>query len=244
MLRQPIIHNQDLIIQRFNQGVKLIQPNKAEPFKKHIPLSDMLSMPFHVCFMNQQSALEVFNESILKTYNILSESDAIGITARDVAIRETADICIHHDNIVINTNQAIIKDELHTRLDGYNIPTLAYKFPWYNDDHQVIGVFGLSILLDQKYGVSLAASMNFLAQTGLLQTPEKSLPGLVMDNMYFTEREKFIMFQLLCGKSARAIADKLSRSKRTVEGHIENIKIKTNSSSKAELIEKMMNLLL
>ncbi|MBA2710793.1 MAG: hypothetical protein H0U57_09405, partial [Tatlockia sp.] len=45
-------------------------------------------------------------------------------------------------------------------------------------------------------------------------------------------------------KTARAIASSLNRSPRTIESHIENMKNKTNSSSKSELVEKLINELL
>jgi DNA-binding CsgD family transcriptional regulator len=43
------------------------------------------------------------------------------------------------------------------------------------------------------------------------------------------------------GKTAKEIADIIGRSKRTVEHHLEKIKLKTGSSSKSELIEKIID---
>ena len=44
---------------------------------------------------------------------------------------------------------------------------------------------------------------------------------------------------MIRGKTAKEIAVILNLSPRTIEHHIENIKIKTNSDSKSELIDKM-----
>lgn len=58
----------------------------------------------------------------------------------------------------------------------------------------------------------------------------------------FSRRENEVIQQLLLGYSAGQIAKILYLSKRTVEHHIERIKMKLNCSSKAELIQKSREL--
>jgi len=80
---------------------------------------------------------------------------------------------------------------------------------------KVIGVFGMSIVHEQE------------------------IPSLnALEN--FTKVEKSILYWLVRGKTAKAIANILSRSPRTIEHHIENVKNKTGSISKSELIEKLI----
>lgn len=237
----PLFSDTNLIIQQHNQGVKLIKRDNGCGLKKQISFNEIINMPFHIYFMNTESELQVFNEPGLKSFNILSESDVIGKNAFQVVEKETAELSIRNDRIAMKTRKLIIKDELYTRLDGYTFPMLSYKFPWFGDDNKILGVFGFSIPLDLQRGISLAHSMNLLTQTGLLPSPEKSLPGLALDEIYFTEREKNIIFQLIRGKTAREIAIILNRSQRTIEKHIENLKLKTHSSSKSELIEKIID---
>lgn len=55
----------------------------------------------------------------------------------------------------------------------------------------------------------------------------------------FTEMERKVMRQLICGSlNYKTISDVLNRSPRTVEKHIENVRKKTDTASKEELIEK------
>ena len=58
----------------------------------------------------------------------------------------------------------------------------------------------------------------------------------------FTERETCCLFYLIRGNTFKEIARKLNISNRTVETHIENIKLKMNCTSRSSLIEKCIDL--
>lgn len=233
----------ELIIQRFGQGIKLIHPEHALKLSGALRIGDLLPMPFHVFFNDLDSVLQKFNERGAATFNINHCNDAIGLTAFDIMNKETANICISHDQIAINKNINIIKDELYTRHDDIDISALTIKFPWYNERNKIIGIFGLSCLLDKKWGTSLADSLSLIHQTGLLQSShmKQCLPGLSYGEIYFTQRQKEIIIYMIRGKTAKEIATILELSQRTIEHHIENIKLKTNSSSRSELIDKMFD---
>jgi DNA-binding CsgD family transcriptional regulator len=234
----------DLVIQRFRQGIQLVNPDKMDLFQKPITVERMASMPFHVYFMNTKSVVQKLNERTAISFNLLSTTDAIGITVRDVAKKTSAERSLMVDRAVVETNAMLVKDELYTRLDDISFPMLSMKFPWYDIQHKLIGIFGFSIMIDKKWGCSLADSMTMLMQTGLLQTSclrNGLLPGLVCDDIYFTKRQKDILQQIIKGKTARETAIILGLSRRTIESHIENMKQKTHSLSKSELIEKVIN---
>jgi DNA-binding CsgD family transcriptional regulator len=56
-----------------------------------------------------------------------------------------------------------------------------------------------------------------------------------------SKREKEVIFLSIRGKTAKSIGETLHISKRTVEKHLLNIKVKMNVSTKAELIEKVID---
>ncbi len=62
-----------------------------------------------------------------------------------------------------------------------------------------------------------------------------------IDGIPLSHRQLQIMQLTIRGKTAKEIAKSLNLSRRTVEYYLEIIKEKTNSSSKAELIERIMN---
>lgn len=63
-----------------------------------------------------------------------------------------------------------------------------------------------------------------------------SLKAQPIYNSKLSSRELDVLSYLSRGKTAKEIGMQLAISRRTVEHHIENIKIKTNCNSKAELI--------
>jgi DNA-binding CsgD family transcriptional regulator len=55
-----------------------------------------------------------------------------------------------------------------------------------------------------------------------------------------SEKQEACLFLLIRGKTIKQIGKILKKSPRTIEGHLEAIKHKLNSSTKSQLIEKAM----
>jgi DNA-binding CsgD family transcriptional regulator len=127
------------------------------------------------------------------------------------------------------------------RLDDIDFKTLSFKFLWYNADNKLIGVFGYSFVTDKPWGTSLSESLMFIAKAGLLPGSKKNNYEKILTGTLFTKRENEVLFHLVQGKTAREISILLNISTRTVEHHIENMKAKSDSKSKSELIEKAIN---
>jgi DNA-binding CsgD family transcriptional regulator len=237
----PDISN-ELIIQRTGQGIFLARPEETIS-NSIIKIADLQGMPFHVYFMNLDSALLKFNERGAITFNLTHADDVIGRTVRTFASKESAERSIANDHLVANNKALLVKDELYTRLDQIDFSTLSFKFPWYDRQNKVVGIFGFSLLIDKKWGVSLGDSMRLILQTGLLEPRQLTqlVPGFEYNGAYLTQRQKEIIYYMIRGKTAKQIASILDLSSRTIEHYIENIKIKTNSDSKSELIDKMID---
>ncbi len=70
---------------------------------------------------------------------------------------------------------------------------------------------------------------------------EKKSNHLHPSNIIFTQREQLCLDYLLQGKKASETADILCVSRRTIEKHIENIKMKTGCKTKFELMKKFLS---
>jgi DNA-binding NarL/FixJ family response regulator len=101
----------------------------------------------------------------------------------------------------------------------------------------VVGVFNISILINQPSIQNFAIGMSEVLSTGLLGSTIEA-PTFQTDAVYFTKRENEILHYLLKGYTAKNIARALFISKRTVEHHIENMKHKSCCDSTIELINK------
>lgn len=65
-----------------------------------------------------------------------------------------------------------------------------------------------------------------------------------LHNTCITRRELECLSYIMQGMTSKSIARNLGVSYRTVESHIERLKIKTKTASKTSLIQKMMSLFL
>jgi DNA-binding CsgD family transcriptional regulator len=124
---------------------------------------------------------------------------------------------------------------------------LSIKSPWYDDENHIAGVFGCSIVLGQH---SLAESLSAIVQLGLfdsdkLPTTQQIPPSnFKINNAYLSKREIECLKLTIKGYTAKRIGQELTISYRTVEDYLNNIKMKTGTSSKAELIELTVNSLI
>ena len=129
MTRQHFDINNEFIIQRFSQGIKLIQPKKCHNLINHVSVHDMLNMPFHVYFMDAESIIKRMSERAAISFNFISPEDVTGKCVREFAQKESAEHSISNDRAVMNSNKLIIKDESYTRLDDICFKTLVSNFP-------------------------------------------------------------------------------------------------------------------
>jgi DNA-binding CsgD family transcriptional regulator len=77
-------------------------------------------------------------------------------------------------------------------------------------------------------------SFNFSFKGGAYQILDQA------EDAIFTKREIDVLFYLIRGYSAKETGKKLSRSNRTIESHIENMKHKYGVNNRQQLIEKAL----
>lgn len=180
-------------------------------------------------------------------------AEMAGISRQDSLVGKTygdmnCDASEMHDNFcredqrVLDTNTTIRSIGIAVYGDGQHHIMFGSKSP-YKHNGQVgvlsnyqdvtnLGIFNLGCLLE-------AAQQNQLKQSGQVTLELRSFEP---EGISLSQRENEILYHLLRGKTANEIANKIYRSKRTVESHLENIKYKMNCSTKSSLIEKSLDL--
>lgn len=258
-------NSDELLVQRWRNGVRLIKPDN---FKSHsdkisfIPPSvkKLFEMPFNVYFLNRESVIQNMSDKTASICGFHGIKDAIGNTARAVSRKESAEFSIRHNNEVISRNSVVIKDEHFLRLDDFEFRDISIKFPLLNEEEKIIGVFGCSIILD-----SPAQALKSLFETGLLgplnqfDEHQNYLPIYLNPDQhdfndlkfkltskvkqYISKREIECLYFLMKGKSARETGLHLNLSQRTVEYYVNSLKDKLNCAKKSDIIEKVLKLL-
>ena len=127
--------------------------------------------------------------------------------------------------------------------NGNHIHTLTYKLPWYSHNHELLGIFGYAVLLNDRSFNEIANDITrfskFLQHSRQLQILNTIRCSDAMQ--YFSPRETDVSRLLVRGKTARQISETLGLSSRTVETHLLNMKRKLNVDTKSQLLEKIMD---
>ncbi|STX51763.1 LuxR family transcriptional regulator [Legionella busanensis] len=250
--------SKEMQIIRYENGVKLIKPTPLV----YPSVDDLFSLPFNIYFLSPESIIQDMSETTANLCGFYSRKDAIGKTARAVSKRESAEFSIQHNNEVLTNKSIVIKNEHFLRLDDFEFYDLAIKYPLFNDNGKIIGIFGCSIPLD-----ILAQSVQTLIKTGLLSDNRMfhSNTNLIFlddksDHYPYTiekikslftkkfkqhirQREAECLFYILKGKSAREIGPILNLSPRTIEYYLNTLKDKLNCKKKSEMINMVIDLL-
>lgn len=236
--------HQEKLIQHHKNGIKLSEPNSK--LDNTMTIKEIFNMPLNIYFTNHESKILSLNDSTANLTGFISTHAAIGNTIERVTNKVTANISLKHDERVRQHGAMEIIEEHFTRLDDISYPAISIKFPWYNADDKIIGAFGFSIVMGEYAETSLAQSLMYISNTGLLakknslQPMNNILLGRELDGVYLSKREIDCIYQLVKGRTIKMTAKILELSPRTVEYYLENIKAKLKVNSKAELIHKVM----
>lgn len=237
-----------LEIQPWGHGIRLVRPDLIMQASNNISrqqchsVRTILDLPFNVFFMDGNGICRNANLSTAHTMGCSSIRETIGISVSDVADKETAIKVRQHDRGVINTKRLqILNEDATFKNDNTIYQFLSIKFPWYDLNDNIIGIFGFSSIIQDQL---LSQMLNQIYNLGLFDRTTTSKSNnpyhFELKDLKLTKREKQCVFYMIRGKSAKQVAEILNVSPRTIEHYCEILKTKMNVNSKSELIEKVI----
>ena len=172
-------------------------------------------------------------------------SDFIGQTDFSFYPEENATFFRLNDRTALEKKAPITVVENVRFLSGISYTALTYKRPLQGQGRKLLGVLGLSFILQKT-----STLLNLFDQINLIIPPAlaKKIKVLSYDRTdklpekELTKRQIDCLYHLVLGKTAKEIAIILSLSNRTVEHHIELIKDKYHCTSRSQLIEMALQL--
>jgi len=238
--------SKELLLQRYGKGLRLVRPDRiSRKNTTGYSLSAMAEIPLNFYLYDLDNHVQFSNEQNTRLCGWDSSKEFLGKHVSQLIETKSANQLIHNNRMIQKANAFKIIDEYLIQPDSMHFNALTLKFPWLNDKNRVIGIIGFSIPFMQDDKASLAPSLSLLVTMGLLNAPishqPSSLPGLIIDNTYFSKRETEVLFHLVRGKTAKQIGEKLGISARTVETHSGNAKNRIGAQSKSELIERIFH---
>lgn len=232
--------NGDLLVQRYKQGVTLVKPTSLDENLNN-RVSSIYSLPVTSYFLDADSRVMSSNDATAELVGATTFKDMLGKTVECFAKRGSVQEVLATDKEIFRTKTMRVIEETGEISNFGSVKALSFKFPWYYED-TVIGIFGCSIHMTGLAVSDLAVAFSQLMMTGLFGV-SRSIPFTLSPQFQLfqlTEREKQVLSLLTRGKTAKEIGNRLGISRRTVEHHIESLKIKTNSKFKSDLIDKFI----
>lgn len=236
--------SEEFYMLRLNNGIKLIRPENIKKYlidDTHIisTVKNIFDLSFHTYFFKSASIFGDINEANANSLGC-SRDYLVGKSVQDVGKKEDAEAVFKNNLNVINSYSTKVFEENIFIKEEVFLSTLSIKVPCTNESGNSLGLFGLSIFLGKH---SLADSLEQIIKLGFLNQENISkIRGQYLGNVHITQQESKIIKLLIRGMTAKRISVALNISRRTVEHHLMNIKIKLDVKSKSELIEKIISL--
>ncbi len=170
-----------------------------------------------------------------------SIASIIGQADEDVFSRECAELIRRNDMEIMRKNTHIIRQENITFPNGELFVFISSKRTILDQNGDVCGLVGMSLDTTKHERVSrMHRYREWIAERnhGVDEILNAKLwLSQQWENTYLTFREAQCAYYLYQGKTIRKVAAILNVSSRTVETHVNNLKIKIGCRKKSDLIE-------
>jgi DNA-binding CsgD family transcriptional regulator len=184
----------------------------------------------------------LLNQTAAKWLGFGSPERGIGTRYEDIQAPavESSDFFYEIDRLVIQNNTRVFYLGYYGYHDGYRV-IQGIKAPYLDNTKTIIGV---SCQFQDITNLNIANKDHLIFQPDYITKDEDNIKQFCYlfiekeENNLLSEREKECLFFLLRRKTAKEIGTILSLSHRTVEDHIERIRLKLKCQSTCELLEK------
>lgn len=197
----------------------------------NLDLEPLYNLPCHVYWKDKYGVYQGSND-----YPSLiggpSSRDIIGLSDFDLCYSDSACKFRENDQIVIDQEISLVtKEDVKFIKNNIHYCVRTHKQPLLNNE-KIVGVLGMSFILSNA---NMMISHN---DAGF----EKIISDQFYENIVLTKRQKECLFLLVTGKNAKEISKQFNLSVRTIEHHIEAIKVKFNCFTRSELIAKSLKM--
>jgi len=188
---------------------------------------------------DKDSTFVYVNAAYAQLIGVDSPQECIGRTDFDMPSQTTqcAQDFREQDQYVMSTRKALKVLDIHPYPDGRWHAHIFTKTPWFDEDNNVQGtIFYGQELTDTAI---LEVGHWVCRVTGINNKNDSTSSPRVQSRLDtpLTNRESEVLFLLLYGKKPQFIANSMSISIKTVEGHVARLRNKFQATSKHQLIE-------
>ena len=177
------------------------------------------------------------NDQFLHMIGVHSYDEVIGKSDSDLLWKEHSALLIKNDNEVMRTGQSKIYLEGGKIYTGETYPFLSLKKPLFSNLGKIIGIFGISILVEEKENTASALKrLSWILDPFNINHHQMIPPCAEPLSPNLTSQQFKCLLHLVKGMTIKQIATELTLSPKTVEHYLDAVKIKLNCHSRSELI--------
>lgn len=201
-------------------------------------------LPGYVLWKDINSVYLKANTNAAHLLGFKHPDELVGITDYDVCCKaaEDADLFVEADKKVQCSHKPISVLNVSTFANDQVKVLLANKSLFFDEEAEPCGVVGQYLELDS----GILKNRYFLFNIYSMMKNKKNGANYYLNGEYggikLSTRQAQCLFYVLRGKTSKVIARILHLSNRTVEGYVDDIKVKMECKNKAELIEKAIYL--
>jgi DNA-binding CsgD family transcriptional regulator len=222
----------ELAVHVFHSGIKLAKPD-PNAISARPTVSDLLNVSCSVYFETSDGVIQLLNERNAEFCGFDSVSHAIGKRYFDTLPVKTASQLRYNDDVVMREQVSKLFEENILQNNNEIKKAISIKLPWYDRNHKIMGLFGMSILMGDD---AVSQPLIEMAKMGFLS---HSVCELNKETIILSRQQQACANLLLNGMTNKQIAKQLSLSPRTVESYLNHLKIKLNCKNKMELIARL-----
>ena len=199
-----------------------------------VDIDSYLDLPYDVYLLDMDGKYLECNAIQAKRLGLANKADVIGQSLNNfdfLNAQEVEDIKLNNYAIKKTKKPKVIIEKF-TFIEKVSQSMLSHKMPFYDKLGKVIGVFGLSINLNDNQSL-------FSDLSNPVKNNSAFSFNLPSRQVKVSPRERECLYYLMRGETAKEIARRLNLSPRTIEFYIENMKKKFSCSNRIELIAKI-----
>jgi len=207
-------------------------------------IESMLSLPASVFWKNCDGVYLGCNDVMAELTSVASRQVVKDIDDNELLGKDTAQQFIENDSVVLISGKTQVIDEYFRNEKGILIKGQSTKSPLFDPQGNIVGLYGISFLSEVidgeppeplKLSSSIRGRYHQVRAQSLSESQEyqHKRPKL---HEKLSAREIECLRWIAKGLTAKAIAEELNLSKRTVESYIEGAKSKLGCLNKTELI--------
>lgn len=189
---------------------------------------------FHF-FKNPDFSYRLANKAIFRVAGLQNNTTLEGMRDDEMPWAIYAEHIRKMDELVLLRHEFLVYIEPVKLIDGNDYILLTRKKPLVDEEGKCLGIIGHA---------SILANPLIIKKTTLLRREDIEQFGIypshydIKKAFYpLTSAESICLFYYIRGKTSKEIAQRLDLSKRTIEKHLENIKVKLNCKNRSNLIE-------